>query len=497
MDQPSNTTADRQCGDVWNEVADDARLAAIDAAIDVLASLTSDGVAALSDPDLVALTRKTEHASHLIEAVQVTLAEQVRRRSAPYLEEQRLDHKLGATGPGSALMELTGASRSEANKRLRAASALLQRESLGQAVPPLHPVTGAALIDGRLGVDASLSIVKHLETIADRVDPSDLADAETALVGFAVERGADVIPALAARIRDLLDPDGPEPRDHERRRARFLRLTQQADGMLKIDGLADPESAARLLDALGPVEQTGPSFRTAREIEDDAAADPRTVGQKLLDRFVHTVTAGADYLDSNRATRRRRGHRIVVVANWGDLQSGEGVARFLGTNQVIRIERLKEIAASQGANGIETALFGDNGRLLALGRRSRAYTQIQRFGLMLRDGPTCARPGCTTPADDCDAHHIREWANGGHTDVDNGVLLCRYHHWLLHHAGGALITSQGRAYYQPPKEVHSRWQLLGDPPPPRRRHGYTTNTENTDTENTHTAQRMRSGVNRG
>jgi HNH endonuclease len=32
----------------------------------------------------------------------------------------------------------------------------------------------------------------------------------------------------------------------------------------------------------------------------------------------------------------------------------------------------------------------------------------------------------------CDAHHIKHWVDGGETSVDNAVLLCGYHHRLIH-----------------------------------------------------------------
>jgi hypothetical protein len=31
-----------------------------------------------------------------------------------------------------------------------------------------------------------------------------------------------------------------------------------------------------------------------------------------------------------------------------------------------------------------------------------------------------------------DAHHVRHWADGGETSLENLVVLCRYHHGLLH-----------------------------------------------------------------
>ena len=41
-------------------------------------------------------------------------------------------------------------------------------------------------------------------------------------------------------------------------------------------------------------------------------------------------------------------------------------------------------------------------------------------------------PGCDRPAEWTDAHHLNHWLHGGATDLDNLVLLCRYHHVLCH-----------------------------------------------------------------
>jgi hypothetical protein len=44
----------------------------------------------------------------------------------------------------------------------------------------------------------------------------------------------------------------------------------------------------------------------------------------------------------------------------------------------------------------------------------------------------CVRKGCGRPAAWCDAHHLVPWEDGGLTDLNNLVLLCRRHHVMWH-----------------------------------------------------------------
>ena len=77
-----------------------------------------------------------------------------------------------------------------------------------------------------------------------------------------------------------------------------------------------------------------------------------------------------------------------------------------------------------------TVLEDETGKVLNVGRRSRTVPAHIRRALMERDG-VCRYPGCHESRY-VDAHHIKHWADGGETSLDNLVTLCRFHHRQLH-----------------------------------------------------------------
>jgi hypothetical protein len=84
----------------------------------------------------------------------------------------------------------------------------------------------------------------------------------------------------------------------------------------------------------------------------------------------------------------------------------------------------------------------NTGAVLDVGRTQRRFTRRQWRALVIRDGG-CAFPGCDRPPKWCDAHHLRFWdEHDGPTDLDNGCLLCRRHHTLIHHGGWRLERNQ-------------------------------------------------------
>jgi HNH endonuclease len=83
------------------------------------------------------------------------------------------------------------------------------------------------------------------------------------------------------------------------------------------------------------------------------------------------------------------------------------------------------------------AVVDRHGKVLALGRSRRLVSKPQRRALMMRDG-MCQYPCCHSVRH-LKAHHRVPWSAGGRTDLDNLILLCQWHHTVVHE-GGVSIT---------------------------------------------------------
>ena len=99
-----------------------------------------------------------------------------------------------------------------------------------------------------------------------------------------------------------------------------------------------------------------------------------------------------------------------------------------------------------------------DGTVLDVGRKSRTIPPAIRRALRTRDR-RCRFPGCDCRH--CDAHHVRHWADGGPTRLDNLLMLCRRHHRAVHEEGfGVELGQNGEAAFFWPDG-----RPLPDPPP--------------------------------
>jgi len=99
--------------------------------------------------------------------------------------------------------------------------------------------------------------------------------------------------------------------------------------------------------------------------------------------------------------------------------------------------------------GLVVAKTDSRGDVLDVGRASRTVTAAISKGLLIRDRH-CRWPGCTHSAF-VEAHHVRHWAQGGETSLDNTMLLCHSHHQLAHEGGFRVERGPGGTlvFYDP------------------------------------------------
>lgn len=189
--------------------------------------------------------------------------------------------------------------------------------------------------------------------------------------------------------------------------------------------------------------------------------------QKLADGFM-SIMEGSIQAPGVGAFSLR--HELGVLVDLSVLagvdRGGDAERASLLQGMAIPAETARRLACHGTLRRIVT---DERGLPLDLGRRYRTVSDSQLWALWVRDGG-CSFPGCTTRIH-LQAHHAVPWAEGGATDLENLVLDCRYHHWLVHEGRYKCRRINGRTVYFDPQgfEVRSEARLEGprEKGPPR------------------------------
>ncbi|MGZ5327203.1 MAG: DUF222 domain-containing protein, partial [Actinomycetota bacterium] len=120
---------------------------------------------------------------------------------------------------------------------------------------------------------------------------------------------------------------------------------------------------------------------------------------------------------------------IVVHASLETLAGAERNAE-IEDGPVIAPETARRLACD---GRIQIVAEDEQGDPLRLGRLTRVPSATMLRQLRHRDRE-CRFPGCERRRF-TNAHHVRWWSRGGRTDLDNLVLLCTFHHRLVHEGG--------------------------------------------------------------
>jgi hypothetical protein len=143
------------------------------------------------------------------------------------------------------------------------------------------------------------------------------------------------------------------------------------------------------------------------------------------------VALAAHYLAGNRGdgTGADR-YQVMVHVDQDPLAPDGVVAATLEDGTGIPAETFRRIACdcrllAQGGRRDDTAM--------SVGRLSRSIPPTIQRALRLRD-QGCCFPGCTHTRF-LHGHHVRHWLHGGETSLANLLLLCPFHHRLIHEGG--------------------------------------------------------------
>ncbi|GAA5150203.1 hypothetical protein GCM10025768_14670 [Microbacterium pseudoresistens] len=463
-----------------------------------------DVVARLGGDDVVAVLEEAAQIGLWAQQVQLVASGVIATRSSREAGHSGLAQSRGHRTPAALVQEITGTTKGEAARVVRVGTDLIAPAPVPDAAATANDTPGAtpdvawweplrgALHANTISSAAYDAIRRGLgeppeagEELSDEARTGFAESSREAwrqaaeqLVGEASERTVEELAQAARTVRDLLDPEGAEARFLARFEKRSFRRWKDADGLNRASLILDDEGAAFLDSvenaALRP-RRGGPRFVDPEEKRDADALveDARTNDQLSYDLFMDILRAGVLADPAAVYGTRQAGVRLVQVID--PMGSPFPVGHTEDGLTALPAAAIDQNICNTGTVDVTIDACGNP---LDVGREQRLFTSRQRIGLAIRDGG-CRWKGCDLPASYCEAHHIDEWdRDGGRTDIDRGILLCRFHHMNLHH-GGWRITRSGKNDFElhppggkPPILLSPRAALTVawagiDPPPPR------------------------------
>ncbi|MGH3858379.1 DUF222 domain-containing protein [Actinokineospora sp.] len=310
-------------------------------------------------------------------------------------------------------------------------------EQLGETITPTGHHRPAALPATRAAMRDAVVDGEHIDIIATTmgglpawVDESAREGFEAALAEQARTTNPAELRVSAQRMLAVLDQDGPEPSDDPPRARNFLAWRRHHDGTVHGRFELTPTDGATL-------ETLITALSTPREHDQRDQAERH--GDALAE-LCHLAQAAPDL--PTEAGERPHLHLTATIET---LRDGVGRAT-LDTGATLTAAELR-VAACDSA--VIPYVMGGATRPLDVGRMRYTIPTHLRRALILRD-QGCAFPRCDRRPRSCHGHHVRMWAHGGPTALDNLVLLCGQHHRLIHNSDWAVKIVDGLPEFTPP-----------------------------------------------
>ncbi len=281
-----------------------------------------------------------------------------------------------------------------------AANSVAVGEAMGKMPESIH-----AVHEGEIGYSHMTVMARTAEALGDRFD-------EKVLIEKARDNSPGKFHYICTHYRHAADPQRYAEEEAEQVQQRRLKLSKWMDGTVLLSGQFDPEGGAVLLTTLGTMaRKTG-------------AHDDRDLEQRQGDALVELASGGGSQA------------QIQVTSSIETLLGLAGAAAAdMELSLPISSKAVERLACD---SSIARVLLDSDSMVIDVGRSKRVVSEPARRALGARDG-SCRWPACDRPASRCAAHHVVHWIHGGATDLDNLVLLCHRHHWMVHEGNWQIV----------------------------------------------------------
>ena len=254
---------------------------------------------------------------------------------------------------------------------------------------------------------------------------------------------------LKQHVNELTSEQELQERRERQRRRRRASIREQSDGMFHLFAQLDPLTGNRVRAAV--------DAKSDELFRQEDAKNRATAPQRLADALAELIC------DSDGAgVGAPAGAELIVLADYDVVNERIDNGRLPDGTRLTEAETLAAACDARILPGI----FNKHTNSPLLGRAQRKIPKRLHKQLVARDGGCI---GCGAHHRICQVHHIKHWAHGGQTTLENTCLVCwRCHHVRIHEHGEEITRHpRGKLSLAPPGTPGA---ASPQRPPPHHRH---------------------------
>jgi len=266
-----------------------------------------------------------------------------------------------------------------------------------------------AMQAGEIGFTHLVDMARTAEAVGEAFD-------ERKLLKLARENSPGKFHYKCMHYRHSVDARAVAKEQAELAETRFLHLNTQDDGGLFLTGLLDPVGGALVRNALEPLARSS------------GADDYRDAPKRWADALVELA-----------ASKTR-----IQMQVTSSLETLLDLVGAPGAESEFSLPIASKTVERWACDSSLSRILMQDSVVIDVGRSERTIKGPRRQALISRD-KHCQWPGCERTASKCDGHHVVHWLHGGGGEIENQILLCHRHHWMVHEGCWQLVkTGDGK-----------------------------------------------------